>query len=108
MTITPENRDYKVTFELAEGTETKKNVSEISVIRENRFMDMKTGEKLPVEVNATYADGTYEKVFGFEVTTDSDIVEVGDNGVITAKRSGEAVVRVNFKGVTKNVKIIIK
>ena len=77
VTITPEKKNYTVSFEVVEGTTEEKTVAGISVIRQGRFGLMKGGEKLPVEVMATYTDGTSERVFGYTVTSETNSVAVG-------------------------------
>ncbi len=108
VTITPEKKDYNISFEIAEGKKAEKAVLGISVIRAGRFEKMTVGEKLPVEVMATYADGTTERVFGYEVTCDSDIVELGENGIVNAKSIGEATITVKLGDLTNEIKIVIK
>ena len=102
VTIVPEKKDYKVSFEIVEGEKAEKTVSEIRVMREGRFKSMKVGEKLPVEVIATYTDGTSERVFGFMVTSETNSVAVGENGVVTAKTPGSGNMIVTYKGVKAN------
>lgn len=108
VTITPEKKDYNISFEITEGKKAEKIVSEISVIREGRFEKMKVGEKLPVEVMATYTDSTTERIFGYEVSCNSNNVEIGENGIITAKGAGEAKVIVKLGNLTKEIKVVIK
>ncbi len=108
VTITPEKDEYKVSFEIAEGTEGEKAVSDMIIMREGRFEKMTVGEKLPVEVLAVLEDGNTERVFGYTVETNSDIVEIGENAVITARASGEATLKVTLGGIVKELKVIIK
>lgn len=108
VTITPENKDYNISFEIAEGSADEKTVSDITVMREGRFEKMTVGEKLPVEVMGTYADGEIERVFGYEVTSSNDCIEIGENGIITAVSAGEATVTVKLADVTKAFNVIIK
>ncbi|MGM9551590.1 MAG: CotH kinase family protein [Clostridia bacterium] len=104
----PENGDYKVTFDIQKGEDAEKTVTDITIIREERFKKMKVNEKLPVEILETYPDGSYNKAFGFTVNSDSDLIEIGENGIITAKVEGSAVLTVSYKGITKNIDIVIE
>jgi hypothetical protein len=106
--IVPEKKDYKVSFEIAEGTKEEKAVASIAVMREGRFSKMTAGEKLPVEVIATYTDGTSERVFGYTVTSETDCVEVGENGIVTAKAPGSGNMIVTYKGVKTNFTATVK
>ncbi|MBQ3109873.1 MAG: CotH kinase family protein [Clostridia bacterium] len=100
--IVPEKKDYNVSFEIAEGTKEEKTVASIKVMREGRFSKMTVGEKLPVEVIATYTDGTSERVFGYMVTSETNSVDVGENGIVTAKTPGSGNMIVTYKGVKTN------
>lgn len=109
VSITPEaGVEYKVSFEIGEGSVEEKAISDMMIVREGRFEKMSVNEKLPVEVMITRTDGTYEKLFGFEVVTNSEIIEIGENGIITAKEAGEAEVTVKYKNITKKLNVIIK
>ena len=108
VTITPDEKEYSISFEIAQGERKEKVVSSISVIREGRFNKMTVGEKLPVEVIANYVHGGYDRVFGYEVKCDGDIVEVGENGVIVAKNVGTANVRVTYGDLTKTFPVVVK
>lgn len=108
VTITPEKMDYKVSFEIVEGEKAEKTVSEISVIREGRFALMKVGEKLPVEIMATYTDGASERVFGYAVTSETEAVAVGENGIVTAKESGEGNIIVTYNGVKTSFTAVVE
>lgn len=106
--LVPEKGDYKVTFDIEKGEAPEKAVTDITVLRKERFAKMKVGEKLPVEVIAIYSDGSFDKIFGFTVKTDSGFIEIGENGIITAKDKGAAIVTVSCNGITKNINVIIE
>lgn len=108
VTIVPEKKDYAVSFEIVEGTKQEKTVAEISVIREGRFKLMKVDEKLPVEVMAKYTDGTSERVFGYTVTSETNSVAVGENGVVTAKTPGSGNMIVTYQGVKTNFTAVVE
>lgn len=108
VTITPEKKDYSVSFEIVQGEKAEKTVSEIRVMREGRFKSMKVNEKLPVEIIAVYADGTSERVFGYTVTSETNSVAVGENGVVTAKTPGSGNMIVTYKGVKVNFTAIVE
>ncbi len=107
VTIVPEAGEYKVKFEIVEGNEEEIAPDKIKLVREERFTKMTVGEKLPIEVIA-YKNGKSEKVFGFEVVSDSDIVQIGENGVITAMASGSARLTVKYSNCVCEANVIIK
>ncbi len=108
VTITPEKKDYTVSFEIAEGEKADDTVAEIAVLREGRFTKMTVGEKLPVEVIGMYSKIGCDRVFGFDVKCDSDIIEIGENGVIVAKEAGEANITVTYGSLSKTFPVVVK
>ncbi|MBQ8002722.1 MAG: CotH kinase family protein, partial [Clostridia bacterium] len=98
--ITPSEDEYTVSFEIAAGNSAKKTATGISVVRVNRFSKMSVGEKLPVEVIADYNTGDYARVFGYKIECDSDVIEIGENGIITALKAGEATVKVTYNNLS--------
>jgi hypothetical protein len=103
ITITPKKGNYTVSFNVSEGNEEISEVNDFSVVRLSRFAKMKVGEKLPIELLTD--DG--EKLFGFSVSVDSDIVTLGENNVIKAEKSGQCKAVVEFNGIKKEVYIVI-
>lgn len=99
--FTPLNKEYKVSFDIALGAAEKTPAMAIAVLRKDRFSRMKAGERLPVEINAVDASGNVTKAFGFECVCDSDIIEIGDNNIITAKAAGNALVTVRYGNCTE-------
>ena len=69
---------------------------------------MTVGEKLPVEVIGLKATSGVDRVFGFDVKCDSDIVEIGENGIIVAKATGSANITVTYKGLTKTFPVVVE
>ncbi len=97
--LIPEDGEYNISFNIEKGERAEKKVSDITVMRNGRFGKMAVGEKLPVEVIADFADEGYEKVFGFTVVSDSDVVEIGENGILMAKNAGDAKITVEYEGI---------
>lgn len=108
VTLVPEKKVYNISFEIAEGEAKDAVVAEIRVMREARFAKMTVGEKLPVEVMGHYAEGGCDRVFGYEVTCDSDIIEIGENGVVVAKSAGEASIIVTYGDLSKAIPVVVK
>ncbi len=108
VTITPEKKDYTISFEIAEGEHNENVVAQISVMREGRFTKMTVGEKLPVELLGHYSIKGVDRVFGFDVKCDSDIIEIGENGIIVAKEAGEANITVTYGNLSKTFPVTIK
>ncbi|MCD8049424.1 MAG: CotH kinase family protein [Clostridia bacterium] len=101
VTITPEKKDYKVTINIEEGEEAESVMyaDDIFVLREGRFLLMKVGEKLPVEIATTGG----EKLFGAECYVNGTGVVLGDNNIVTAVEAGEGTIVVSYGGYTKEV-----
>ncbi len=108
VTITPENEDYTVSFEIAEGESAEKTIGQIVVMREARFANMTVGEKLPVEVLGYYTQIGADRLFGYEVTCDSDIVQIGENGIVVANKEGSANITVTYGDLKKTFPVTVK
>lgn len=107
VTLTPEKKDYKISFEIAEGESAENSIAQIAVMRKERFKKMQVGEKLPVEVLGYYSAIGVDRVFGSEISCDSDIIEIGENGVIVAVKAGEATLTVKYGDLKENINIKI-
>lgn len=108
VTLTPEKKEYTVSFEIAEGKNEGEAVAEIAVMRKGRFTKMTVGEKLPVEVIGMKSTMGADRVFGYDVKCDSSIIEVGENGIITAKEAGKAEITVNYGNLSETFPVEVK
>ena len=108
VTLTPEKKEYTVSFEIAEGKSEGESVAEIAVMRKGRFTKMNVGEKLPVEVIGRKSTMGVDRVFGYDVKCDSSIIEIGENGIITAKEAGKAEITVNYRNLSETFPVEVK
>ncbi len=104
VTLTPKKASYKVTINIAKGTEQKSEAKDFYVMREKRFRSMVLGEKLPVEIISDEG----EKLFGFSCRAEGDAVSVGVNNILTAEKAGKAKVIVTYKNIIREIEIEVK
>lgn len=104
VTITPEAGSYSVILNVEAGDAPQKEVKDFFLARSARLTRMLSGEKLPIDLFTE--DG--EKLFGFEVASDSDCVSVGENNVITAQKKGSAKLSVRYGNMKKEFTVLIR
>lgn len=102
--ITPSEGICKVRVNVVPGEKSVKAAEDFTLVRPVRFVKMKVGEKLPVDI----VSPSGEKLFGFECEVDSECVSVGENNIITAAAPGTAKATVTYNGIKKKFDIVIK